>query len=111
MRTPTQLDIDTTKYRQRAYTGRVKSELARLRLRYHDQRLGAAKRGITWDFTFESWLAWWEATGKLQQRGCHRGQYVMARYGDQGPYSPANVRCATAEENHRERQALRGRLQ
>lgn len=83
---------------------RIKSELALLRLRYHDQRLKATvNRGLGWEFTFETWLEWWQGTGKLAERGNRRGQYCMARYGDQGPYAPENVRCCTTDENNRER--------
>lgn len=102
----------TTNNTKRANRDRYRSELAILRLRYHDQRLKATQRGIHWAFTFETWLEWWQNTGKLAERGNRRGQYCMARYGDEGPYAPYNVRCATVEENHLEKfQVRRSRLQ
>ena len=67
------------------------------------QKNSAIKRGVGWDFTFEQWCAWWKCrlgTDWFSKRGRRKGQYVMARDGDTGPYEPWNVRCATVEENH-----------
>jgi hypothetical protein len=64
---------------------------------YTEQKRRAGTRNIDWNFTYESWLAWW--SDDLEKRGRKKGQLVMARYGDVGPYSPENVRKATAEEN------------
>jgi hypothetical protein len=76
---------------------------------YHQQKSSAAKRdrearakglpGIEWLFTFERWWAVWEASGKWEQRGCRRGEYVMARHGDTGPYAPDNVSIVEAGVN------------
>lgn len=63
------------------------------------QRRGAHVRGIAWEFTLPSWWRVWQASGKWSERGCGRGQYVMARHGDIGPYSPNNVYIATVEQN------------
>ena len=54
-------------------------------------------RNIEWKFTYDSWVAWWG--DDIANRGPRKGQLVMARYKDQGPYHPDNVRKATAEEN------------
>lgn len=62
----------------------------------------ARKRAIAWEFTFDTWWAMWRASGRYAERGRRRGQYVMARYGDVGPYSPSNVRVCLAAENGRE---------
>lgn len=65
---------------------------------------GVAKyRGIAWNFTFEEWLKVWQESGKWDQRGCRRGQYVMARHGDVGPYELGNVSICLAEDNRAER--------
>ena len=72
---------------------------------YHNQKGAAKDRGIEWLFTYETWVKWWEdKLGKewMQLRGCQSNQYVMARHGDRGPYSPENVVCITAGENNRE---------
>lgn len=59
----------------------------------------AASRNIEWQFTFEEWYQWWLDSGHWEERGPGRNQYVMARYGDTGPYHPSNVRCCTSTEN------------
>ena len=64
------------------------------------QRTGARNRGIEWYFTFEEWMAWWG--DDIANRGNRSGQLVMARYKDQGPYHPDNVRKITCNENHSE---------
>jgi hypothetical protein len=65
--------------------------------RYYEQRGQAKGRGIEWQFTYESWIAWWGED--IVNRGPRKGQLVMARFGDTGPYHPDNVRKLTAEEN------------
>lgn len=71
-----------------------------LKQKYNRQRHDAKIRNIEWQFTFESWLAWWGEDIAL--RGNKSGQLVMARKGDQGPYHPDNVRKVTSNENHKE---------
>jgi hypothetical protein len=69
-------------------------------------RQGAKQRGIAFDFTFESWLAAWNASGKLPLRGVKKGGYVMARHGDQGAYEPSNVTIKTQRENLQEARSI-----
>lgn len=67
------------------------------------QKRLALKRGLGWQFTFEEWVAWWEANlgpDWFKKRGHHTDEYVMARRGDVGPYAASNVRCALVQENH-----------
>ena|SRR5215831_4363505 len=74
--------------------------------RYKHQLGMAKKRGIPWHFTYESWWDWWEAKlGPLwyHKRGRRKGQYVMARKGDAGPYSPENVECITVTTNAKDK--------
>jgi hypothetical protein len=78
-------------------------EEAELRTAYYKQRRSAKYRDIEWLFTFEEWLALWLASGKLDQRGLRKDQYVMARKGDVGPYSVSNVEICTASENGAQR--------
>lgn len=73
--------------------------------RYRAQMDMAAKRGIVWQFTFESWLTWWG--DDLGRRGPGADELNMARYGDAGPYSPANCYKATRRENTREQCSIR----
>jgi len=70
---------------------------------FAQQRRDSNKRKIAFNFTFEEWISWWESNlGQdwFSKRGSRLGQYVMARLGDKGPYSPENVKCITSEENH-----------
>lgn len=69
---------------------------------YNGQKYQAAKRGIGWEFTFETWWAVWLTSGKWELRGLGRGKYCMARNGDVGPYAPGNVRICLNAENARE---------
>ena len=73
-----------------------------INLKYHVQKCGAKRRGIEWQFTFESWVEWWEDNlgfNWVKERGKHRGQYQMARKGDKGPYSPQNAECLKVEDH------------
>jgi hypothetical protein len=72
------------------------------RKRYNQQKSNAKMRGVEFLFTFEEWKDWWIATGKWEQRGKLKGQYVMCRYGDIGYYSLDNVFCGTTQENVRD---------
>ena len=66
---------------------------------YLKQRHQAKRRGIGFLLTFEEWWAIWQASGRWEQRGIRRGQYCMARFGDEGPYAVGNVWISTVEEN------------
>lgn len=66
------------------------------------QRYSAKARGIPFLLTFEEWLRIWEASGHLNERGQHKGQYCMARYGDQGSYVIGNVKIILTADNTRE---------
>jgi hypothetical protein len=72
---------------------------ARPDVKYKLQERQAAKRGIAWLFTFETWWEVWRKSGKWHERGSKSGQYVMCRKGDIGPYSPENVFIATTRRN------------
>src|SRR4051812_2946686 len=69
---------------------------------YIVQRRDAGYRGIDFLLSFDEWITIWKESGHLHERGKRRGQYVMARYGDIGPYAVSNVRIVPQEENHRE---------
>jgi hypothetical protein len=84
------------------------AEYKRARNAYSMQKSMALKRKdrngnpIAWLFTFDEWIDLWLKSGKWHQRGCRRGQYVMARFGDIGPYAPWNVEIKTVGENNSE---------
>jgi hypothetical protein len=67
--------------------------------KYDVHRTNARMRGIEFKLTFEEWFCWWMDTGHYSERGNKRGQYVMARKGDQGPYALGNIECLQAQVN------------
>jgi hypothetical protein len=52
--------------------------------------------------TFEQWAHIWQQSGKWEQRGRRRGQYVMARHNDRGHYELGNVSIITFGDNVRQ---------
>lgn len=75
-----------------------------LRTVYIVQRAQAKHRNIPFLLTFEEWFKIWLDSGHLHERGCRRGQYVMARFGDKGPYAVGNVAIITSADNLKSRQ-------
>lgn len=71
-----------------------------LKHKYHVQKINARFRGIDWQFTYDTWIDWWG--DDIANRGKLKGQLVMARNGDQGPYHPDNVRKVVTGENVKE---------
>jgi hypothetical protein len=74
----------------------------RLRRAFTNQRCSARRRSIGFELTFNQWLSLWLASGKLQQRGVHKDQYVMARPGDRGSYAEGNIVFILATQNSSE---------
>lgn len=72
---------------------------------FQQQRINAEARGIPFLLTFPQWLAIWEQSGRLEQRGRGRGGFVMSRIGDRGGYEVGNVHIQSAVENSREASA------
>lgn len=72
---------------------------------YHSQKNVARQRGIPWELTYGTWIAWWEAQlgpNWFTMRGRKAGQYCMSRKGDIGAYNLENIRCILHVENSRE---------
>jgi hypothetical protein len=72
---------------------------------FREHRDSAKRRGIEFLFTFEEWRKWWEdhlGPDWQKKRGRRKGQYVMARFEDKGPYAIWNVKCILHEDNLRE---------
>jgi len=65
--------------------------------KYLDHKYNANKRGIDFHFTYEEWIQWWG--DDILKRGHCKGNLVMSRYGDVGPYHPDNVFKNTQEQN------------
>ena len=59
--------------------------------KYYDHKHNASKRNVDFLLTFDEWWKIWQDSGHWEDRGPHKGQYCMSRYGDIGPYSPTNV--------------------
>jgi hypothetical protein len=71
--------------------------------KYRSQRVGAKRRGIGWEITFEEWWRWWQIDGRWEARGAHHADaLVMARFGDVGPYALSNIYCTTLAGNSRD---------
>jgi hypothetical protein len=62
-----------------------------------NQKYEAIKRGIDWQFSYDTWVEWWG--DDYQHRGKGKGKLQMCRYNDTGPYSPTNTYKATQEQN------------
>lgn len=74
----------------------------KLRKAFTNQRSHARQRGIEFLLSFEDWLEIWKASGKLDQRGRGKSKFVMARFGDVGPYKKSNVSIISAQQNSSE---------
>jgi hypothetical protein len=70
---------------------------------WNAQRYSAKKRGIPFRFGLFQWHCWWRSVlvglGPEAKRGNRKGQYMMARTGDQGAYEAGNVYAATPKQN------------
>lgn len=72
------------------------------RVKFSSHKSNAKKVGTEFLLTFEEWWKIWSDSGHYHERGQHRGQYVMARIGDKGPYAVGNVKIVKHEENDSE---------
>src|SRR6516225_9333463 len=75
--------------------------------RFRQQRTQAKVRGIEWELPYWEWLQIWQDSGHLDERGRRKGQWVMARNGDIGPYAAWNVKIVYSDTNNE--QNARGR--
>lgn len=74
--------------------------------KYVSQKVCAHQRGVDFNLTFEEWWGIWTRSRRWNQRGCKKGQYVMARYADEGAYESGNVHIIRHEGNVAERNQL-----
>lgn len=78
-------------------------EMAYLYDKFKNHRNGSlSERKIEFLLTFDEWLLIWIDSGHLHERGRKRGQYVMARNDDIGPYAIGNIRIVTNGTNNTE---------
>ena len=66
---------------------------------YQKHKFGAQRRGVDFLLTPEEWYYIWMASGHWLERGYRRGNYVMARFNDEGSYAMDNVHIITVEQN------------
>lgn len=78
------------------------AQLKDARKKFLIQKNKAGRRGIAFNLSFDQWLNIWMQSGHWLERGCCKGQYVMARPHDQGPYSVNNVEIVKCEANHQD---------
>lgn len=71
------------------------------RICYNRQKSGAKRRGISWEFNFQTWLDWWGAD--IERRGIGPNDLQMQRFADTGPYAAWNVRKGTPKDNAKTR--------
>jgi hypothetical protein len=67
----------------------MKDEIKALKAAYSQKKANAKRRGIEWQFTFESWIAFWG--DDIGRRGRGHDKLCMQRMHDKGPYHPDNV--------------------
>lgn len=67
--------------------------------KHYIQKACAARRSVGWDITFKEWWSLWRDSEVWDRRGTKKGQYVMARYYDEGPYQIGNVEIIKSEHN------------
>jgi len=65
--------------------------------KYDRHRQRAKRRGIAWEFTFDSWWAMWEP--HFDKMGQTPDSMHMCRTNDEGAYSPSNCRIDSARNN------------
>lgn len=70
--------------------------------KYSVQKRSAKKRGIAWEFSFDTWWEKWQDSGHWDTRGDSAGSHVMSRYNDEGPYSTSNTFINTMGNNSKE---------
>lgn len=63
------------------------------------KRLAKYKRDLKWELTLQQWWDLWQKSGKWDQCGTKRGQYVMARIDKNKPYKVGNVKIVKAEDS------------
>jgi hypothetical protein len=71
-----------------------------MRTKFTNHRSKAKHRGIEFKLTFNDWKLIWLTSGKWEQRGIRKGQYVMSRVNDVGPYAIGNVFIQTSGGNN-----------
>lgn len=77
-------------------------EIKKAKQQFWNHKQRAKRKGISFLLTFDQWCKIWLDSGHYYQKGTKRGQYVMSRFNDTGPYSIDNVKIQTVGENTKE---------
>jgi len=77
---------------------------------FNEQKRHARQREISWELPYWEWLQIWQDSGHFEERGRRKGQWVMGRNGDTGPYAAGNVKIIRCEVNNLGAWQQRGRL-
>lgn len=80
-------------------TGRPPHKDRIFKKKYQEHKGRARRCNIAFLLSFEEWFKIWKESGHLHERGSRRGQYVMARFNDIGPYAIGNIKIITTEKN------------
>jgi hypothetical protein len=76
-------------------------EIKEAKKKYNFHRYtGTARCGF--ELTFEEWLDIWIQSGHWNKRGRCKGEYVMSRFSDSGPYKVGNVFIKSQTYNNAE---------
>lgn len=67
---------------------------------YGQQKQNARRRGIPFEFTYDTWIEWWG--DDIINRGKGKDKLVMARNNDCGAYHPDNVIKMLNQDNVRD---------
>ena len=76
-------------------------------LAFSAQRRNSQIRNISWEFSFKEWADLWIESGHWAERGRKKGNFVMGRHGDVGPYCRKNCKIITIVENSHEWQEIK----
>jgi hypothetical protein len=97
--TPHPRQVISHEERQKRRSTTLKLHNSKPYTKYRYQKSTAKKRGIVWEFIFETWWKVWSDSGKWEERGQAAHNYCMCRKGDTGPYSVDNVYIDTVSNN------------
>jgi hypothetical protein len=84
-----------------------KGDMHKAFIRWREQLYNSAHRGIAFELTLADWQSIWIASGHYHRRGRHKGEFVMSRPGDTGPYGVTNVAIVPCSANTVEAQSHR----
>jgi hypothetical protein len=76
-------------------------ELRKAKGKYNIHKENSKRRGIEFLLSFNEWYDFWLQSCHWHERGTKKGQYVMARHNDIGPYQLGNISIITNAENTR----------